>query len=89
MKAELAKDLASCIQGEKNLNDLLSKQRDNVSKELTWVFHPSQRRRTRRKRRLSLLPPSKMINFVKEGEQDKEKGKTQVVQIGVSGGWVI
>jgi hypothetical protein len=33
LKAKLAKGLASCIQGEKNLNDLLIKQRDNVSKE--------------------------------------------------------
>jgi hypothetical protein len=26
LKVELAKDLATCIQGEKNLNDLLSNQ---------------------------------------------------------------
>ena len=33
LKATIDKGLATCIQGKKNLDDLLSNQRDNVSKE--------------------------------------------------------
>lgn len=59
LKEQLEKGLVSCIQGEKNLNELLSNQ-----KEL-WLWkhldlHPSQRRRRRRRARPSKLSHSKI-----------------------------
>ena len=33
LKAQLEKGLVSCIQGEKNLNDLLSSQKEVIGKE--------------------------------------------------------
>jgi hypothetical protein len=45
LKAELAKGLATCIQGEKNLNDLLSNQRMFKGKEgLGFVVESSKKR---------------------------------------------
>jgi hypothetical protein len=45
LKAELAKGLATCIQGEKNLNDLLSNQRMTKGKEgLRFVAESSKKR---------------------------------------------
>jgi hypothetical protein len=44
LKAELAKGLATCIQGENNLNDLLSNQQMNKGKEgLGFVAESSKR----------------------------------------------
>jgi hypothetical protein len=45
LKAKLAKGLATCIQGEKNLNDLLSNQRMTKGKEgLGFVAESSKKR---------------------------------------------
>jgi hypothetical protein len=45
LKAKLAKGLATCIQGEKNLNDLLSNQRMTKGKEgLGFVVESSKKR---------------------------------------------
>ena len=72
LKAELAKGIASCIQGEKSLNELLSKQRDNVSKE-GLGYNPKSKNKNKKKG-LATTPP-RVITFVKEGEQAKEKEK--------------
>jgi len=77
LKAELAKGLVSCIQGEKSLNELLSKQRDNVSKEGLGFSTKSKKKNNNKKKSLPATPPQG-ITFVKEGEQAKEKGKAKV-----------
>ena len=54
LKEQLEKGLVSCIQGEKNLNDLLSNQKDVVAKE-GLGSHPSPRTRRRMTRPNDLL----------------------------------
>jgi hypothetical protein len=68
LKAELAKGLATCIQGEKNLNDLLSNQRMTKGKEgLGFVAESSK------KRDLGLVAePSKKKNKNKKNNKKKK-----------------
>ena len=54
LKATIDKGIATCIQGKKNLDDLLSNQRDNVSKE-EIVGSPPRKRTTRRRTRRRVL----------------------------------
>ena len=68
LKAQLEKGLASCIQGEKNLNDLLSNQKGVVGKEGIG-FTPNSKKVNNKKKKAT--PPSKDIVFVKEGELAK------------------
>ena len=68
-----------CIQGEKNLNDLLSNQRDNVSKE--GIGFASKKKNNKKKSVVSSLP--NMTTFVKEGE--KSQVSSNPAQAGVSG----
>jgi hypothetical protein len=61
LKAGLAKGLASCIQGEKNLNDLLSNQRMNKGKEgLRFVVESSMK---------------EVLGVVAESSKKKKKNK--------------
>ena len=74
MKATIEKGLATCIQGKKNLDDLLSTQRDNVSKEGIG-FPPknkNNKKKKNKKKKVMATYPSKMITFVKEGEKPLE-----------------
>ena len=64
LKAQLEKGLVSCIQGEKNLNDLLSNQRKVVGKQGLGFGFSSKK--TNEKNKSS--PPTNDIVFVKEGE---------------------
>jgi hypothetical protein len=59
LKAQLEKGLVSCIQGEKNLNDLLSSQKEVIGKEGIGFGASSSRRRTTRRRRGKLHLPQK------------------------------
>ena len=59
-----------------NLNDLLGKQRDNVSKE--GLGFPPKSKKKNKKKKTSPATRSKVIIFVKEGERAKEKGKAKV-----------
>jgi hypothetical protein len=68
LKAQLEKGLATCIQGEKNLNDLLSNQKGVVGKEGIG-FTPNSKKVNNKKKKAT--PPSKDIVFVKEGELAK------------------
>jgi hypothetical protein len=96
LKAELAKGLATCIQGEKNLNDLLNNQRMIKGKEGLgfvaksskkgisdwWPSPQRRRRRTRRRRSLLLLPPFLMfhLTFVTQRRSGRLKGKEKKVE---------
>jgi len=68
LKAQLEKGLATCIQGEKNLNDLLTNQKGVVGKE-GLGFAPKSKKANKKKMPTS---PSKDIIFVKEGELGKK-----------------
>jgi len=85
LKEALDKGLVSCIQGEKNLNDLLSNQRDNVTKEgLGFVRKSNKKKNNKKKKKNAPSSPSNVITFVKEGEKvTKDKGKS--LEVGVSG----
>jgi hypothetical protein len=56
LKAELAKDFITCIQGEKNLDDLLSIQRMNVGKEGIGFVAESSKKKNKKKISMLLLP---------------------------------
>ena len=58
------------------MKDLLSKERYNVSNE-GLGFQPKSKKKNKKKK-TQPATPSKVINFVKEGEQGKEKGKAKV-----------
>ena len=66
----------SFIQGEKNLNDLLSNQKEVVSKEGTGFAPKSKKKKKNDK---TTQPPPLKQTFVKEGEgATKEKKKNTV-----------
>ena len=71
LKEQLEKGLVSCIQGEKNLNDLLSSQKEVVAKEGVGYVPDSKNKKKNDKTK---RPPPLMQTFVKEGESvSKEK----------------
>ena len=85
MKDQLEKGLVTCIQGEKNLNDLLSNQKEVVAKEGIG-FAPKSK--NKKKNDKTKRPPPLKQTFVKEGEgapkDKKEKVKGVDVQKGNS-----
>jgi hypothetical protein len=86
LKAELAKGFITCIQGEKNLNDLLSIQRMNMGKEgISFVAESSKKKNKKKKH---VAPPTPHVPFdiccTKE-EWAELKGKKKVKVTGVSG----
>ena len=89
LKVALEKGLATCFQGEKNLNEILGKQRDYVNKEgLGFVEKPKKKKKNNNKKKNGSSLPSNVITFVKEGEKvskekDKKKGRSH--KNGVSG----
>src|SRR5664279_1164375 len=60
LKAQLEKGLATCIQGEKNLNDILSNQKGVVGKE-GLGFAPKPKNANKKKK---ATPPTNAIVFV-------------------------
>ena len=72
----------SCIQGEKNLNDLLSNQKECVAKEGIGFDPSSKKKKTKKKSHKKKIgptsPPQQKIAFVHEGHKDKEKEKGNV-----------
>src|SRR3954447_13540929 len=83
LKDQLEKGLVSCIQGEKNLNELLSNQKECVAKEGIG-FDPSQNKmknkhkKKNKKKKHQATPPQQQITFVQEGHKEKEKGNEKV-----------
>ena len=77
LKAQLEKGLVSCIQGEKNLNDLLSSQKEVIGKEGIGFGASSSKeknkKRKNKKKKGKAPPPTKDVAFVKEGEKPQEK----------------
>jgi hypothetical protein len=76
LKSQLEKGILACAQGEKNLNDLLSNQKDQIGKE-GLGFSTKSKKKNNKKKKPS--PSSKAIIFVKEGELAKEKETNTVV----------
>lgn len=76
LKAQLEKGLATCIQGEKNLNVLLNSQKANVGKE-GLGFAPKSKKANNKKKKVT--PSTNDIVFVKEGELAKENESNKVV----------
>jgi hypothetical protein len=76
LKEQLEKGLVSCIQGEKNLNDLLSNQKEVVSKE--GIGFVPKSKKTKKSDKTKLPPPLKQT-FVKggEGAPKEKKNKTK------------
>ncbi|KAI5014830.1 hypothetical protein ZWY2020_056220 [Hordeum vulgare] len=68
LKDKLEKGLVSGIQGEKNLNGILSNQKDVVGKEGLGLTSKSKRKRKNRNKQ----SPTLMDIFVKEGEGTQE-----------------
>ena len=64
MKDQLEKGLVTCIQGKKNLNDLLSNQKEVVAKEGVG-FAPKSK--NKKKNDKTKRPPPLKQTFVKEG----------------------
>jgi len=73
LKEQLEKGLVTCIQGEKNLNDLLSNQKEVIAKEGVG-FAP----KSKKKKKTTQVPPLKET-FVKAGNITHEKKKDKVV----------
>ena len=74
LKEQLEKGLMSCIQGEKNLNDLLSNQKEVLAKEgIGFTPKPKNKKKNDKAKR----PPPLKQTFVREGEgATKEREKT-------------
>src|SRR6187399_1352457 len=69
LKKQLEKGLVTCIQGEKNLNTLLSNQKEVVAKEgIGFVPKPKKKKNDKTKQ-----PPPLRQSFVKEGEGASKK----------------
>ena len=84
LKEQLEKGLVSCIQGDKNLNDLLSNQKEVVGKEGIG-FAPKSK--NKKKNDKAKRPPPLKQTFVKEGEgAPKDKKKNNVKGGGVKKG---
>jgi hypothetical protein len=60
LKEQLEKGLVSCIQGEKNLNDLLSNQKEVVGKEGIG-FAPKSKKKKKNDKTKKLLLSSKRL----------------------------
>src|SRR4051812_49039793 len=77
LKAQLEKGFVSCIQGEKNLNDLLSSQKEAIGKEGIGFGASSSKKKNKKNKKKKKKgkgpPPSKEGTFVKEGEKPQEK----------------
>ena len=72
LKKQLEKGLVACIQGEKNLNDLLSNQKEVVAKEgIGFAPKPKKKKNDKTKQ-----PPPLRQSFVKEGEGTSTKKKS-------------
>ena len=83
MKEQLEKGLASCIQGEKNLNDLLSNQKEVVAKEgIGFTPKPKNKKKNDKAKR----PPPLEQTFMKEGEGAPKEKKNNVKGGGVKKG---
>ena len=72
----------SCIQGEKNLNEILRNQKECVAKEGIG-FDPSQNKKSKHKKKNKkknhqATPPQQQITFVQEGHKEKDKRKEKV-----------
>ena len=82
LKAQLEKGLVSCIQGEKNLNDLLSNQKECVAKEGIGFDPASKKKKNKKKNKKKKIgptpPPQQKVVFVQEGHKEKEKEKGKV-----------
>ena len=75
LKEQLEKGLVSCIQGEKNLNDLLSNQKEVVAKEgIGFAPNPKNKKKNDKTKR----PPPLKQTFVKEGEGAPKEKKNNV-----------
>src|SRR6187401_2625932 len=71
LKKQLEKGLVTCIQGEKNLNALLSNQKEVVAKEgIGFAPKPKKKKNDKTKQ-----PPPLRQSFVKEGEGTSTKKK--------------
>ena len=84
LKDQLEKGLVTCIQGEKNLNDLLSNQKEVVAKEGIG-FAPKSKSKKKKNNKTNHPPPLKQT-FVKEGEGAPEKKKEKVKGVDVQKG---
>src|SRR3954465_9746877 len=77
LKAQLEKGLVPCIQGEKNLNDLLSSQKEVIGKDDIGFGASSSKKKNKKrknkKKKGKTSLPSKDVSFVKEGEKPQEK----------------
>ena len=72
LKKQLEKGLVTCIQGEKNLNALLSNQKEVVAKEgIGFAPKPKKKKNDKTKQ-----PPPLRQSFVKEGEGTSTKKKS-------------
>ena len=74
LKDQLEKGLVSCIQGEKNPNDLLSNQNGVVGKEGLGLTSKSKRKMKNRNKRSTTL----MDIFGKEGEGTQKENMNKV-----------
>ena len=78
MKDQLEKGLVSCIQGEKNLNELLSNQKECVAKEGIGFDRSQKKKGKKKKRKGQDTPSQQQVIFVCEGHKEKDKGKEKV-----------
>ena len=74
----------SCIQGEKNLNELLSNQKECVAKEGIGFDSSLKKKKNKHKKKKNkkkkhqATPPQQQITFVQEGHKEKKKGKERL-----------
>jgi hypothetical protein len=79
LKEQLEKGLVSCIQGEKNLNELLSNQKEVVAKEgLGFAPKSKKKKKSNKKSKTKQALPLK-DTFVKEGEGAPNNKKNEAM----------
>ena len=83
LKEQLEKGLVLCIQGDKNLNDLLSNQKEVVAKEGIGFAPKSKKKKKNDKTK---QPPPLKQKFVKEGECNPKEKKNNTKGDGVKKG---
>jgi hypothetical protein len=97
LKAELAKGLATCIQGEKNLNDLLSNQHmfkckeglgfvveSSKKRDLGLVAESSKMKKKNKKKKHAAAAPTPHVPFdicYTEEEWEELKGKEKKIEV--------
>ena len=63
LEEQLKKDLVTCIQGENNINDILSSKKEVVAKDGVWFARMKNKSKGGNAKKGKTLPPNNTSNF--------------------------